>query len=315
MSLQERMRESTQQAVQRYVQNTRNMVQRERDRVLDNARNMFGLRTQEAGIVAQMSGKTVNALFFVLLIMAIIGIIGELQPDNVGPSGLWWSFNNLLVNLRSSDASLSSMINVLAQFLNDLIGGQQSFTITRRNPNNNNVYPGRAGWTPGPDLIVLHWTQGWFSTVTDGVENGTWTGSSYHFVISWYGEIAQTVDIRDRARANRTHTDSTRPYQWYGSARHPRVRERERNANDYTISIAFSEIGFDGGRGELPSEAQRRAAAWLILHIRNEVRRVFPGVEIPMNRDHIIGHDEIVSRICPGPNFPWNDIISRVEGR
>ena len=54
----------------------------------------------------------------------------------------------------------------------------------------------------------------------------------------------------------------------------------------------------------------------LIKHIRSEVKSIF-GVEIPADREHIVGHFEvspITKPNCPGQNYQFNEIIAAVSG-
>jgi len=83
---------------------------------------MLGLPQPEPDIVAQMSENAVNALFFVILIMAIVGVISNVMIESrVNQAVRIDMLMVLLSNLASSGASLPEVLRALSQFLNDLI--------------------------------------------------------------------------------------------------------------------------------------------------------------------------------------------------
>ena len=175
--------------------------------------------------------------------------------------------------------------------------------ITQRPSPNRNT--GRQGQTP--DFIVCHITGGSFTSAINTITNAA-NQVSYHFVVGRDGAIVQAVNIEDTAWANGTTNSGDNRDNRHSTI--PAVRERRRNANQFTVSIGFA----DSSGGEL-SAAQLSAGVELIWHIRNEVRRIY-GFEIPMTRSHIIGHFEInpLTRAnCPGPRFPFGEIIQRLQ--
>lgn len=154
-----------------------------------------------------------------------------------------------------------------------------------------------------PDFIVCHITGGSFTSAINTITNPA-SQVSYHYVVSPYGKIAQSVEITDTAWANGTTNSGDNRDNKHSTI--PQVRTRRRNANQYTISIGFA----DSVRGEL-TPAQLAAGIELIWHIRNQVQSIY-GLAIPMARTNIIGHHEItpITRwFCPGPLFPFEEIV------
>jgi len=131
--------------------------------------------------------------------------------------------------------------------------------------------------------------------------------ASYHSTIGTATGVTEHVRIEDTAWANGTSTDRNHRL-WIGHARHPIVRERNVNPNLYTISICIP-----GDRAPI-GETRIEQAVELILHYRREVHRIW-GVWIKLDRTHIIGHDEISRTLCPGLDFPFEEIINRARAR
>lgn len=151
-----------------------------------------------------------------------------------------------------------------------------------------------------PCLIVWH--------IADGTYNGTvaWecnpnSGISSHFVLGENGEITQLVPLTEAAYTQGVVKKPT----------HPLVKMRTNvNPNLYCISIECAGY-WSKTKGKL-TEKQLQAAAELTKHIVAEVKRIY-GVEIPIDRQHMIGHCEIntVTRPrCPGELFQYDELIS-----
>ncbi|MCL2379151.1 MAG: N-acetylmuramoyl-L-alanine amidase, partial [Defluviitaleaceae bacterium] len=158
-----------------------------------------------------------------------------------------------------------------------------------------------------PDFIVCHITGGSFTSALNTILNAA-NQVSYHFVVGHDGAIIQAVNIEDTAWANGTTNSGDNRDNRHSTI--PAVRERRRNANQFTVSIGFA----DSSSGEL-SAAQLSAGVDLIVHIKSEVSRIY-GFHIPISRSNIIGHHEInpLTRAnCPGPRFPFDEIIKRVS--
>lgn len=167
----------------------------------------------------------------------------------------------------------------------------------------------RCGWKP--DIIVCHITDGGFSGSVDWLCNRQ-SGVSSHFVVGRDGRIAQLVDIRSAAWCNGTQSGNPFGARYVGRATAALVRQRKANANLYTISIECE--GNSSTHGIL-TDAQFNALVWLIPYIRQQVK-VYYGIDIPLDRQHIIGHCEITPREkpdCPGRDFPYDRVIGAVN--
>jgi len=177
--------------------------------------------------------------------------------------------------------------------------------VQKKSPN---FAKGRQGRTP--DIIVCHITEGAFDGAVSWLTNPASQVSS-HFVVAQDGRVTQLVAIEDTAWANGTTTGTDSR-----GNRHSRlqaVRDRNVNANSYTISIEhegkFSQTG-----GALTPE-QQKATTELMRHIRNEVKRIY-SFEIPVTRDNIVGHADIVplwKPNCPGFRFPFDEILTALQ--
>jgi N-acetyl-anhydromuramyl-L-alanine amidase AmpD/TusA-related sulfurtransferase len=178
--------------------------------------------------------------------------------------------------------------------------------------NSPNKYNGRNGWKP--DMIVCHITEGSFAGAVSWLCNPA-SQASAHFVVAKDGRVAQLVDIKDGSWCNGTSVDLAKsPKTHYSKSTLRTVRERKTNANYYTISIEHEGFWKDG-KGKL-TDVQKKATIELIKHIRSEVKRIF-GTDIPMNREHIVGHYEInpiTKPNCPGVNFQFEEIIRAAGG-
>ena len=102
---------------------------------------------------------------------------------------------------------------------------------------------------------------------------------------------------------------------YFGKSTLETVRERKTNANYYTISIEHEGYWKDG-RGKLTA-AQQEASVGLIRYIRTEIKRLY-GMEVPADREHIVGHYEInpiTKPCCPGECFPFGEILEALGGQ
>ncbi len=180
-------------------------------------------------------------------------------------------------------------------------------TITKKSTVNK--FSGRNGWKP--DIIVLHTADGTYDGTVGWMQNSASQVSS-HFVVAKDGRITQLVDIKDGAWCNGTSTDPTKNTH-YGKASLAAVRERKTNANYYTVSIEHEGLWKDT-KGKL-TDAQLASTITLIKYIIAEVKAQF-GVDIPIDREHIVGHYQIspVTRPnCPGAQMQWDAIISALK--
>ena len=148
--------------------------------------------------------------------------------------------------------------------------------------------------------------------IADGTYNGTITWErnsssqvSSHFVLGKNGEVAQLVPLDMAAWTQGGIRNPTHPY----VKSHPSV-----NPNQYCVSIECE--GFwKETKGKL-TDAQFNSAVDLTKHIVSEVKKLY-NVDIPIDREHIIGHCEIntVTRShCPGELFPFDELIALARG-
>lgn len=183
---------------------------------------------------------------------------------------------------------------------------KKEFKIIKKNSPNK---MSRKGWKP--DIIVSHITEGSYAGAVSWLCNPK-SGASAHFVVSKKGEITQLVDIREAAWANGTSTDPNKN-NYYGKSSLKLVRDRKTNANYYTISIEHEGF-YKNGYGALTPK-QLEASIWLHKHIIEEVKKIY-GIEILLDRNHIVGHyqiDPIRKPNCPGRAFQFDEIIQALR--
>lgn len=172
-----------------------------------------------------------------------------------------------------------------------------------------NYRKGRNGWTPG--LIVLHTTEGsyegscaWFCNEASGV--------SAHYVVGVNGEVTQCVDIEDTAYVNGT-TFNFADNRYYGKATNPIVKQRNANANFYTVGIEIAGH-FDSDEKKCTmTDAQKKVVIELIAKIITEVKKKY-GNSIPVDRTRICGHYEVnpITKPNCGRGFPYDEIIKGI---
>lgn len=149
--------------------------------------------------------------------------------------------------------------------------------------------------------------------IAEGTYNGTITWEtdkdskvSSHFVLGKNGEVAQLVPLNMAAWTQGKIRNPTHPYVKSHSSVNP---------NQYCISIECE--GFwKETKGKL-TDAQFNSAVELTKHIVSEVKKLY-NVDIPIDREHMIGHCEINSVTrphCPGELFPYDKLISMVNGK
>ncbi len=149
---------------------------------------------------------------------------------------------------------------------------------------------GRNGYRP--IAVVLHIAEGTLAGCDAWFNSPNNVGSSTHYAIGKSGEIHQYVDENDAAWGN-------------GQVKKPNwpLLIDEVNPNLYTISIEH-----EGHSGEPWTEPMFQADLWLIGQICQRW-------EIPIDKDHIIGHYRIdsVSRArCPGAGLPWDRLLAEL---
>ena len=145
----------------------------------------------------------------------------------------------------------------------------------------------------GKKIIAIcnHITAGQFPGCQNWLCNPKAKASS-NYLITRTGKIIQLVKDEDTAWAN-------------GGVNKPSWTLYDgTNPNRYTISIEHEGYGSNGGDGNL-TEQQYQATLWLHRHLINKWN-------IPIDRNHIIGHfeiDKINRPNCPGKAFPWDRLM------
>lgn len=149
-----------------------------------------------------------------------------------------------------------------------------------------NFSVGRKGRVP--IAIISHITAGLMPGTLSWLQNPV-AQASAHYLVTKDGKIFQLVNNEDTA----WHVGIVNQPNW--------ILYDGTNPNRYTIGI---EHECESG-GEL-TEIQYQATFW--LH-----RQLITEFGIPIDRDHITGHyaiDSINRPNCPGPDFPWNKLMS-----
>lgn len=152
----------------------------------------------------------------------------------------------------------------------------------------------RFGWVP--DVVVLHIMQGTLSGTDSWFQNPN-AGGSAHYGIGKNGAVHQYADEAHATWANNPPQSPSAQI----------VKQRSNvNANFYTIAIEHE--GYTGQ--EWPRKMFDMSA-----RLTADICRRW---NIPVNRDHIIGHYEISSTSrpnCPGTGLTsrWSEYISLVR--
>lgn len=175
-----------------------------------------------------------------------------------------------------------------------------------------NFFPNRKSKKTGryfyPDIIVLHNTGGErFSSAHWWFLNPS-SQTSAHYLVDLDGEVSQYVDLRHGSFCNGTSADETANH-YYGRATSNLVKNRAENANLYTVSIEFV-----GKVNTKLTKEQLQTAVELIRHIQDQVKG-FYGKEIKLDREHIIGHYEVVpaTRGYCGRKIQFDEIIEKLN--
>jgi N-acetylmuramoyl-L-alanine amidase len=165
-----------------------------------------------------------------------------------------------------------------------------------------------------PDMIVDHISQGSLSSMVSWFTSSGNNVSSAHFGVGKKGEVRQFVAIEDMAWGNGLRTDGkTTPH--VGQSTLTVVKSRPKvNPNKYTISIEHEGI-WEQTKGEL-TNAQLAATIMLHEYIIEYIKDKW-GKDIPVDRNHIVGHYEVApvtKPFCPGERFPFNTIVGQLGG-
>lgn len=158
-------------------------------------------------------------------------------------------------------------------------------------------------WAPSPNYskgrkgkkivaIVNHITAGAVPGCLSWMRNPR-AKASAHYLITRQGKIYQMVRDEDTS--------------WHaGMVNKPKWKLYDgSNPNYYTLGIEHECLS-----GGLLTDAQYKAT--VELH-----KMLITKYNIPVDRDHIIGHygiDGVNRPNCPGPNFPWNKLFNDLKG-
>lgn len=126
--------------------------------------------------------------------------------------------------------------------------------------------------------IIHHTASGDVSaaTIHGWHKNQGWAGIGYHFVVRANGAI-----------------ERGRPEHTIGSHAGP-------GGNGDSIGIVLTG-NFETGK---PTAAQMDSLVWLLANY------LFPKY----GALKVIGHKDVMATACPGRNFPWTDLLKRLEG-
>ncbi len=167
-----------------------------------------------------------------------------------------------------------------------------SGTVWKPSPNHNS----RGG--KSPRFVVIHTCEGSYSGCVSWLRNSR-AGVSAHYVVNDDGsEIAQLVEEERRA--------------WHIGARYrSRLNSGQMSSIDGQSSNTYA-VGIEhAGRASQP-----RWNDGLIEASADLVRGIADRHNIPKDRYHIVGHGQLQpeSRVDPGPNWPWTQYLSLVNG-
>jgi len=133
------------------------------------------------------------------------------------------------------------------------------------------------------DRIVIHITQGSFASAIGWFKMKS-SKVSAHFLVSRAGEVVQMVKLQNVA--------------WHATPYNTR-------------SIGIEHEGYFNYKGKTTefTKEQYMASAALVKELARKYN-------IPLDRDHIIGHREVpkVTKSCPGYNWDWDYYMSLLRG-
>lgn len=175
--------------------------------------------------------------------------------------------------------------------------------------NSPNHYNGRFGHKA--DMIVFHQTGGAIAAPALNWYMNPSAQCSPNWVIDTNGDIYELVSPDNAAYCNGTGTDPKKKL-FYGLAESAIVRARKTNANYYTYSIEFVHCQWGNINPKQVEASVELITEVIIPHMKKN------GVKPMIDRGHLIGHCDInpVTRaLCPGKQFPYNEIIGKVLGR
>lgn len=160
-----------------------------------------------------------------------------------------------------------------------------------------------------PMVWCLHLADGFYEGTIQTFLQGN---LSAHFVISKQGEITQMVDTDRVAFTQGITAEQTK------QSKAKLVREKGINPNSYCLSVEFEGFYNDfkrsngevikGCKGNITAE-QIDSFVFLFYYYNEKY-------QIPIDREHIIGHCEINHwgrPHCPGELFPYDEIMRKLK--
>jgi len=145
-------------------------------------------------------------------------------------------------------------------------------------------FSSRSGGTGAIRRVVIHTTEGSYDGAISWFRNASANVSAHYVLRKSDGEVTQMVP------------DANKAWHVCGSNNDTIGLEHEgASSNPATWTAAML-------------DASARLTAWLVREY-----------DIPIDRDHIVGHGEIQGAGCayrydPGPHFPWSDYMAAVQG-
>lgn len=146
------------------------------------------------------------------------------------------------------------------------------------------------------DYIVIHTIQGSLQSGVNTIAHGAREVSA-HYLVGRDGTVVQMVREADTA----WHAGTCPPERDPDECEWPQSRVLNRN------SIGIEHAGHTT-HPDYPTEAMYRASAALVRHLAE-------AHGIPLDRDHIVGHEEIKpTKPDPGPHWDWERYMRLVRG-
>ena len=164
------------------------------------------------------------------------------------------------------------------------------------------------------EMVVLHYTAG--SSLEGAEQEFEGTTKSIHYIVGKDGTISKGEN--ENEKASHAGCGSDRP-----SCSKSPDNCCIKGINKKSIGIELVNLGYscdvrvcankieiDGVNWEKYPDAQMDALVDL-------VSGVVSRHNIPIDREHIIGHDEVDPgrKVDPGPAFPWDDFITRLKAK
>jgi hypothetical protein len=151
-------------------------------------------------------------------------------------------------------------------------------------PANSSNQSSRSGGTNAIERVVLHTTEGSYSGAISWFQNPSSDVSAHYVIRKNDGEVTQMVADSDKAWHACSNNNDTLGIEHEGASSNP---------STWTPQML---------------DASARLTAWMVT-----------TYNIPIDRQHIVGHGEIQPSHCsgrsdPGPHFPWDWYIDAVRG-